>query len=313
MASSSNIDPQPLSGTAATPASTGAQQSTATTVTPTTPITRATPANPGAPITRATVSPTLFYSDKGSGLPLVLLHGFAEDGAIWDNQVAFLSAHCRLIIPDLPGSGRSSALCGATSMEELAAEIKELLDRLHLEKCILIGHSLGGYITLAFAAHYPERLHALGLFHSTAYPDSDEKKAMRRKAIEFIRKNGSAAFIRQSTPNLFAAHTRDQHPELISAAIDKYSGFSPDSLIAYYEAMIARPDQTAVLRQFDGPVLFIMGEDDAVIPLQQSLEQCYLPSVSHLHLVKNTGHEGMLEAPSECNRILYNFINFVQA
>jgi pimeloyl-ACP methyl ester carboxylesterase len=269
--------------------------------------------NTSNPATRATTTPSLFYRDQGSGHPVLLLHGFAEDGAIWDNQTAFLSACCRLIIPDLPGSGRSTPLAGVPSIEALAAGIKELLDRLHLEKCILIGHSLGGYIALAFAALYPERLHALGLFHSTAYPDSDEKKALRRKAIEFIRHNGSAAFIRQSTPNLFAAHTRDHHPELISATIDKYAGFSPDSLIACYEAMLARPDRTAILRQFDGPVLFIIGEDDAVIPLQQSLEQCYLPSVSHLHLVKNTGHEGMLESPGECNRILLDFINFVHA
>jgi pimeloyl-ACP methyl ester carboxylesterase len=267
----------------------------------------------GNPNIRAAATPVSFYRDEGSGHPVLLLHGFAEDGAIWDNQVAFLSAHCRLLIPDLPGSGRSPALPGATSIEELAAGIKELLDRLQLEKCILIGHSLGGYIALAFAALYPERLHALGLFHSTAYPDTTEKKVLRRKAIEFIRNNGSAPFIRQSTPNLFAAHTRDHHPELISATIDKYAGFSPDSLIAYYEAMLARPDRTAVLRQFDGPVLFIIGEDDTVIPPQQSLEQCYLPSVSHLHLVKNTGHEGMLESPRECNRILHDFINFVHA
>jgi pimeloyl-ACP methyl ester carboxylesterase len=276
--------------------------------------------NTSNPATRATATPILFCRDQGSGHPVLLLHGFAEDGAIWDNQAAFLSPCCRLIIPDLPGSGRSAPLSCATSepprapsIEELAAGIKELLDRLRLEKCILIGHSLGGYIALAFAALYPERLHAFGLFHSTAYPDSDEKKAMRRKAIEFIRHNGSDAFIRQSTSNLFAAHTRDHHPELIGATIDKYAGFSSDSLIAYYEAMLARPDRTAILRQFDGPVLFIIGEDDAVIPLQQSLEQCYLPSVSHLHLVKNTGHEGMLESPGECNRILLDFIIFVQA
>ncbi|HXB07516.1 MAG TPA: alpha/beta hydrolase [Puia sp.] len=262
---------------------------------------------------RATATPTLFYRDQGSGHPVLLLHGFAEDGAIWDNQAAFLSAHCRLIIPDLPGCGRSAAVPVANTMEEMAAGIKELSDRLEIERFVLIGHSLGGYIALAFAAQYPERLHALGLFHSTAYPDSEEKKASRRKAIEFIRKNGAATFIRQSTPNLFAAYTREQHPELIGATIDRYAGFSPDSLVAYYEAMLARSDRTAILRQFSGPVFFIIGEDDTIIPLQQSLEQCYLPSLSHLHLIKNTGHEGMLESPATCNRVLLDFINFIHA
>ncbi len=144
-------------------------------------------------------------------------------------------------------------------------------------------------------------------------PHRLKKKTSRRKGIEFIRKNGAATFIRQSTPNLFSAYTREQHPELISATIDRYAGLSADSLVAYYEAMLARPDRTAILRQFFGPVFFIIGEDDTVIPLQQSLEQCYLPSVSHLHLIKNTGHEGMLESPATCNRILLDFINFIHA
>jgi pimeloyl-ACP methyl ester carboxylesterase len=262
--------------------------------------------------------------DIGTGPVVVLLHGFAEDGATWDNLVGPLSAHCRLIIPDLPGSSRSSALPtpgaaapsnapGATpSIEDLAAAVKALLDHLDIDKCIMIGHSMGGYIALAFAEKYPERLTALGLFHSTAYPDSEEKKAIRRKSIEFIRKNGADLFIRQSTPALFGQYTHQHHPQLIDAMIERYIGFSPDTLIAWYQAMITRPDRTAVLRDFHGPVLFIIGEEDTIIPLQSSLQQSHLPAVSHIHLVKNTGHEGMHEAPGPCNDILQDFINFVQ-
>lgn len=253
----------------------------------------------------------LKYRDLGKGLPTLLLHGFGEDGIVWDNQAEILSTSCRLIIPDLPGSGGSSALPAPTSIESMAISVKELLDQLGIERCILIGHSMGGYIGLAFAELYPERLSALGLFHSTAYPDSDEKITTRRKAIEFIRANGAAPFIRQSTPNLFCAKTRDERPGLISTAIDKYSSFVPESLIAYYEAMIARPDRTTVLKGFAGPVFFLMGEDDTVIPLQQGLEQCYLPRISHMHIVKHTGHMAMLEAPEACTRILQDFINFV--
>jgi pimeloyl-ACP methyl ester carboxylesterase len=261
---------------------------------------------------------SLFYRETGSGPAVVLLHGFAEDGATWDNLAVPLSAHCRLIIPDLPGSGRSSALPtpGTTApsftIEDLAVAVKALLDHLDIQKCIMIGHSMGGYIALAFAEKYPNRLAALGLFHSTAYPDSEEKKAIRRKSIEFIRKNGADLFIRQSTPGLFGQYTHQHHPQLIDAMIDRYIGFSPDTLIASYQAMITRPDRTAVLRDFHGPVLFIIGEEDTIIPLQSSLEQSHLPAVSHIHLVKNTGHEGMHEAPGPCNDILHDFINFVQ-
>jgi pimeloyl-ACP methyl ester carboxylesterase len=256
---------------------------------------------------------TLFYCETGSGPAVVLLHGFAEDGATWDNLAGPLSAHCHLIIPDLPGSGRSSAfLTPDLSMDDLAAAVKALLDHLGIDKCIMIGHSMGGYITLAFAGKYPERLSAFALFHSTAYPDSEEKKAIRRKSIEFIRKNGAELFIRQSTPGLFGHYTHQHHPELIDRMIDRYAVFPPNSLIAYYQAMITRSDRTAVLREFHGPVLFIIGEEDNLIPLQDALEQCHLPAVSHIHLVKNTGHEGMHEAPGPCNNILHDFINFVQ-
>ena len=241
--------------------------------------------------------------DIGTGTAVVLLHGFAEDGSTWDNLLAPLSARCRLIIPNLPA---------ASSIEDLATAVKALLDHLGIDKCIMIGHSMGGYIALAFAEKYPDRLTALGLFHSTAYPDSEEKKAIRRKSIDFIRKNGADLFIRQSTPGLFGQYTHQHHPQLIDAMIDRYATFSPDTLIAWYQAMITRPDRTAVLREFHGPILFIIGEEDTIIPLHGALEQSHLPAVSHIHLVKNTGHEGMHESPGPCNDILQDFINFVQ-
>ncbi|HTR28969.1 MAG TPA: alpha/beta fold hydrolase [Puia sp.] len=254
---------------------------------------------------------TIFCRDNGSGIPILLLHGFGEDGTVWQNQVDVLAAGSRLLIPDLPGSGRSSALPASTSLESLAVVIKEVLDQLHVDKVILIGHSMGGYIALAFAARFPERLLAFGLFHSTAYPDSDEKKATRRKAIDFIRANGAAPFIRQSTPNLFSFRTREQRPELVESTSRKYSDLAPASLTGYYEAMIARPDRTAVLREFPRPVLFVLGEDDIVVPLQQGLEQSWLPAISHLHIVKQAGHMAMLEAPEKSNQLISDFINFV--
>jgi pimeloyl-ACP methyl ester carboxylesterase len=253
----------------------------------------------------------LFYREEGSGLPVVFLHGFAEDGAIWNKQAEQLKAGYRVLIPDLPGSGRSSALTADTSMEEMAEDILQLLDREGIQYCVLIGHSMGGYIALAFAEKYPERLKGLGLFHSTAYADTEEKKAARQKSIEFIRKYGSAAFIRQSTPNLFATDTRNDHPGLITDMIDRYSGFSPDSLVYYYEAMIRRPDRRAVLERFEKPVLFIIGNQDQAVPPQQALEQSHLPALSHIHIFQRSGHAGMLEEPDRSYSILQSFLNFV--
>src|SRR5882724_4708958 len=122
----------------------------------------------------------LHYSISGQGLPVVLIHGFAEDSRVWVHQQSALQKHYRLIIPDLPGAGQS-ALTDTFSMELAADCIRQILVKENITRTILIGHSMGGYIVLAFAEKYPESLAAFGLCHSTAYPDSPEKKTGRQR------------------------------------------------------------------------------------------------------------------------------------
>jgi len=243
---------------------------------------------------------------------VLLLHGFGEDGRIWDGLIPRLSPHCRLLIPDLPGSGESNLLPGEPSIDALADVIKAFTDQLGLAPCVLIGHSMGGYISLAFAEKYPQQLKAFGFFHSTAYADSDEKRMARRKSIDFIRQYGAAPFIRQSTPNLFATQTREQRPSLVEETIHRYSGFSPESLVYYYEAMIRRPDRVHVLRDFAGPVLFLMGAADGVVPYEQALKQCHEPAISVIHTLYRSGHMGMLEEPGRASDCIESFLNFLK-
>lgn len=238
---------------------------------------------------------------------MLLIHGFAEDSTIWDQQVEYLKDRYQLIIPDLPGSGQSSPLAGTLTLEALADGVAALLDEERIGTCVMIGHSMGGYITLAFAEKYPDRLIALGLFHSTAYADGDEKKSGRQKSIDFIRKNGSPAYIRQSIPNMFAESSRKEHPEWISALTDRYAGFNPDALVNYQGAMIDRPDRTHVLQQFNRPVLFIIGQQDPLIPLDSSLRQSHMPVLSHIHILENVGHMGMIENSADSGRFLDDF------
>lgn len=245
-------------------------------------------------------------------VPVVLIHGFAEDGLIWERQVQYLRKDQKLIIPDLPGSGNSSPLDAETSTEELADAIKRILDAENIDQAILIGHSMGGYISLAFAEKYGDRLAALGLFHSTAFADGEEKKALRRKSIEFIRRHGSETFIRQSIPNLFAETSKERHPEWVEEVIDRYCAFNPDSLIQYYKAMIQRPDRTAILQKIARPVLFVIGEHDNTLPMSDSLRQIHMPELSSIHILDQTGHMGMLEEAGRSNAILDEFLNFVQ-
>jgi len=249
------------------------------------------------------------YRIIGEGKPVLLIHGFAEDSDIWENQVSYLKDNFRLIIPDIPGSGRSQLVPNA-NIETYASIIKEILDaelREH-ETVNLIGHSMGGYITLAFAEKHPHYLHSFGLFHSSAFADNEEKKQVRAKAIDFINDKGANAFLKTSIPGLFTKAFAEKFPEKINELIEKGKSFSSDALIQYYQAMIARPDRTHVLKSFSKPILFIIGEFDNAIPLQSSLQQCYLPEQSHVHILNQSAHMGMWEETDKSNEILFEFL-----
>src|ERR1700744_2413428 len=153
------------------------------------------------------------YEDTGKGPVVVLLHGFAEDSTVWKHQVAHLSAHHRVISPDWPGSGLSPLGETPPSMERFADLLHALLTHESIDRCCIIGHSMGGYAALAFAEAYAGLLTGLGLFHSTAFPDTPEKIQLRRRSQDFMRTNGAELFVRQSTPNLFAAKFKAERPD----------------------------------------------------------------------------------------------------
>lgn len=250
----------------------------------------------------------IFYRINGNGKPVFLVHGFGETGDIWRQQVAALENHFRLLVPDLPGSGKSD-LIDDMSMEGMAEVIHAIIHEENINRCTVIGHSMGGYITMALAAFYPNHLHAIGLFHSSAYGDSEEKKATRKKGIEFIQKYGAAEFLKTTTPNLFSQKTQDQRPELIDQQLAATDNFSIASLVYYYESMINRPDRTDILKNIGLPVLFIAGEHDVAIPLQDMLKQSHIPEKSYIHILSLSGHMGMLEETEKSNQIMKTFLS----
>jgi pimeloyl-ACP methyl ester carboxylesterase len=261
----------------------------------------------------------IFYRSIGEGKTVVLIHGFGEDSDIWDYQVDFLKDHFHIILPDIPGSGRSEMVPNA-NIETYAEIIKAILDAessktplQEPEKVTMIGHSMGGYITLAFAEKYPGYLDAFGLFHSSAFADNEEKKQTRTKAIDFINEKGSNVFLKTSTPGLFTKAFAEKYPERINELIEKGKKFSAEALVQYYKAMIGRPDRTAVLKTFPKPILFIIGEHDMAIPLESSLQQCYLPVQSHVNMLEKSAHMGMWEETEKCNQILLQFLQYLSA
>lgn len=252
----------------------------------------------------------IHYRLTGNGSPVVLLHGFGEDGNIWQQQADYLQKDFTVIVPDLPGSGNSE-LADDMSIEGMAEVIKTIIENENIAPCPVIGHSMGGYITLALAEKNQQLLSAFGLFHSTSYADSEEKKANRKKAIEFIRKHGGYEFLKTAIPNLFAEKTREEMPAVVSSLTEKGKDFSPEALMAYYEAMIARPDRTAVLSSTSLPVLFVIGKNDNAVSPHDSLKQSHLPAISSVHILFDAGHMGMLEETEKANSIIKGFLDFV--
>ena len=262
---------------------------------------------------------TLFYRTIGEGpCVLVLVHGFGEDGRIWNGLIKSLKNY-RLIVPDLPGSGRSEMI-DDMSMDGMADVLQKLVVHetatvFYREgepgSVVMIGHSMGGYITLAFAEKYPAMLRGFGLFHSTAFADSAEKIETRRKGIRFIEENGAFAFLKTTIPNLYSPETKEKNPTLVEEQIIAGHGLKSEALIAYYEGMIARPDRTHVLKESRVPVLFIMGKYDNAVPLADGLKQCHLPATSFIHILEHSGHMGMQEEGDLAKSALSGFLSHI--
>ncbi len=251
------------------------------------------------------------YNKYGNGFPVVLIHGFGEDSSIFNAQIAFLQNHCRLIVPDLPGSGASAFNAQLNSIEDFATCIHQLLQYEKIEQCIVLGHSMGGYITLAFAEKYSHSLAGFGLLHSTAFADTEEKKQNRKRGIELIKTYGAHSFLKTTIPNLFGAAFKESFPEQVTALTESAKQFSVDTLVQYYEVMIERHDRTAVLKSNPLPVLFVLGTEDVAAPLIDVLQQTHLPQCSYIHVLENVGHMGMWEATERMNGFLLSFIQHV--
>ncbi|SJZ38395.1 alpha/beta fold hydrolase [Sediminibacterium ginsengisoli] len=258
-------------------------------------------------------SANIVYHLAGTGKTVVLLHGFGEDCHIWDEQVLFLKEYFRLIIPDLPGSGASDPLREKNgqpvSIDDYAECVAALLEKEQVESCVMLGHSMGGYITLAFAEKYPLALDGFGLIHSTAFADNEEKKANRLRGIEIMDQYGGASFLRNTIPNLFGEKYKRTHPEMIEGLIRRAAAFKTPALQQYYMAMMQRPDRTAVLSKAGVPVLFIIGTEDVAAPMKDVLQQARLPLKSYIHIIEGGGHMSMWEATTELNNYMLAYIN----
>lgn len=248
----------------------------------------------------------LYYKIRGQGKPLVLLHGFLENHQIWDAFAEDLTTKRTVIAFDLPGFGQSPLVAKSPfTLAEVAAEINQCLREITTEKVDLIGHSLGGYVALAMVEQSPHVFSSFGLFHSTAYADSSEKKEARAKTIDFIQRNGALAFTSNFVPPLFANPAHDA----VSFVKDLAIQTDQATVIHYLGAMRDRPDRTNVLQTFEGPVLFMAGSKDTVIQPDTLKSQAKIPKNAVLKIFEGIGHMGMFEAPQDTLACLTEFLD----
>jgi pimeloyl-ACP methyl ester carboxylesterase len=237
----------------------------------------------------------IYHRESGSGPALILIHGFCETSSIWDDFVPKLSSRFRVICPDLPGFGMSKMLPTPFSIGDVGNEMLKWLQANSISRPVVIGHSLGGYVTLAMANKSEVALAGIGLFHSTALPDSEEKKANRDKVIEFVSKNGVKPFIDTFVPGLF----HDKQSPHMASVNSLLSKTEPVALTAYVAAMRDRPDQSVLLARFQRPVLILAGAEDELIPLDSLQKQAKTLQKGTLAVLSGTGHMGMLESQEQ--------------
>ena len=254
----------------------------------------------------------LAYFDEGKGRQTILLiHGFGEDNTVWKNQIVFLSAHYRIIAPNLPGVQCNPLAIHhsqAPSIRMYVEVLHELMHHLGIEQYFIVGHSMGGYIGLSFADYYINHVQGLLLLHSTTYEDNEAKKMSRMKVAEFIQEWGVSKYLETATPNLFGDAFKKTNPETIQDVIDGGLGTSQEAMIQFVFAMRNRKAMTHLLQQSNMPVWMIAGIADLAVTIQDSLEQIKLLPSSNSLVLENVGHMGMFEATDQVNEFIHQCI-----
>ncbi|GAB2619353.1 alpha/beta fold hydrolase [Belliella aquatica] len=246
------------------------------------------------------------FTKQGAGKPIILLHGFCETKEMWKTFSVQLSESHTVYCLDLPGFGESLLSSSQLNLEEVAVTLHEWMEEQKIQKPIIIGHSLGGYVALAMAKLMGSELRGIGLFHSTAFADDQEKKHTRNKTITFIKKHGVEKFIESFVPPLFAVQHQERLEEEIATLIQYGKKTAKKTVIVYIEAMRDRKDRFEVWKTFGGAKLMIVGTLDPAIKIEASKEHAAF--VTAYHELEGVGHMGMFEEKNKCLEIVKAFL-----
>ena len=245
----------------------------------------------------------LHYEISGNGKKiLVLLHGFMENSTIWSDMENHFSKDFTLVKIDLPGHGKSEIYHSIHSMEMIAEKVKEVVNNINANKINILGHSMGGYVSLAFAENFPELVESLTLFFSTTLADDEEKKQIRRRSIAVIDENFET-FVNASIPNLFSNNEKDILEGKIELAKKIAKSTNKEGVKAAQLGMAERPNRTEILETLDTKILIIAGKYDNAVKTENLLK--IIPEKTNIKTyVLDCGHNGHWEKPTICAEII---------
>ena len=239
---------------------------------------------------------TVHYRDEGRNnkKTVVLLHGFLQNLDVWSSYVLTYMHDFRVVTIDLPGHGHTDTFGEVHSMDMMARVVKTVLDEAGISQCVMIGHSMGGYVALAFAEKFPYSLRGLGLVNSHALADSESHRESRQAVCEQVKEN-RASYIVNFVPTLFDDSKRAALMQDIKDLQDQCLETRAEGIIAAQLGMMNRPSRISVLQHLEVPVLFIHGKNDSRIPLEIAISQAMIPHPSEILLFDNVGHMSFLE------------------
>ncbi len=247
----------------------------------------------------------LAYEEHGEGTPVILAHGFPLNRSVWYPVVPMLSAKAHVVLPDLRGHGESPVPDGTYSMRLMAEDLRALMDQLHIEKAVLAGHSMGGYVSLAFARAYPNRLAGLALVATQAAADSPERRAGREKMVDEVRRKGIKAVAEQMTPALTC------RADLAEPVHKMIMGMNPKGVKSVLKGMAERPNAQEWLSTITVPAVVIAGAEDKLIPLERGKIMAQLLGRAWLVEVSGAGHLPMMEQPEAVSDAILQLINSI--
>lgn len=251
----------------------------------------------------------LAYTDTGVGRPIVLIHGYPFNRALWTEQIPTLSNSNRIIAPDLRGFGESDASPGTSTMNSLATDIALLMDQLEIPRATIGGLSMGGYVALAFYKLFPSRVRALVLADTRPQGDTEEGKQARAQQAEKALSEGMAGIADAMLPKLLAPDTVSKRPEIVRFVRDMMLQTKPEGAAAALRGMAEREDQTELLPKISVPTLIIVGSEDAITPVADSETMHHAIDSSRLVVLDHAGHVSNVERAQQFNDELIHFLS----